>query len=107
MPFYDGSYRLHRVGPRGASFEIMRPDRYPRVTPINGTPRVEFIGPGGETVTNMQQGGGHIGDGKNGVSYEFADEASPQMRAAEQITVRFIHPAAVLEMKEAWPLVTR
>lgn len=107
MPFYDGSYRLHRVDPRGVSFEIVRPDRFPRVTPSNGQPRVEFIGPGGETVTNMQQGGGHIGDDKYGVGYSFADEASPEMRAAEQITVRFIHPPALLEMKETWQLVAR
>lgn len=105
MPFYDGSYRLHRVDPRGVSFEIMRPNRLPRVTPSNGNPQVEFVGPAGETVTNMQQGGGHIGDGKNGVSYSFADEASPEMRAADEITVRFIHPPAALEMKETWQLV--
>lgn len=107
MPFYDGNYRLHRVSPRGVSFEIVRPDQFPRVTPSDGNPRVEFIGPGGETVTNMQQGGGHIGDDKYGVSYSFADVASPEMRAAEQITVRFIHPPAVLEMKETWQLIMR
>jgi hypothetical protein len=105
MPFYDGSYRLHRIDPRGVSFEIVRPDRFPRVTPSNANPQVEFIGPGGETVTNMQQGGGHIGEGKNGVSYSFADAASPEMRSAEEIRVRFIHPPAMLEMKESWQLI--
>lgn len=107
IPFYDGSYRLHRVGPWGASFEVMRPDRLPRVTPSNGHPRVEFIGPGGETVKEMQKGGGHIGDGKNGISYSFASAASPEMRAAEQITVRFLQPPALLEVKETWQLVAR
>ncbi|MBP2019030.1 hypothetical protein J2Z79_002446 [Symbiobacterium terraclitae] len=105
MPFYDGAYRLHRVDPRGVSFEIMRPDRLPRVTPANAIPAAEFIGPDGETVTDMQRGGGHIGEGKDGVSYQFADEASPAMRAADEITVRFIHPPALLEFAETWSLV--
>lgn len=107
MPFYDGAYRLHKVDERGVSFEIMKPDRLPRVTPTYSIPKVEFIGPGGETVTNMQTGGGHIGEGKQGVSYLFADEASPAMRAADEITVRLIHPEAVLDLDETWMLVDR